>query len=59
MKILYTEAQLHKNPLTLTKLQPSLPKNNPLVKQYSNLRREQVNFTNKYTTILARISERL
>lgn len=59
LKILYTEAQLHKNPLTITKLLPTLPKNNPLVKQYSNLRREQTNFTSKYTTILARINERL
>jgi hypothetical protein len=57
LKILYTEAGLQKNPLTISKLLHSLPKNNPLVKQHSNLKREQANFNNKFTTILARISK--
>ena len=56
LKILYTESQLQKNPLTLSKILPSLPKSNPLVKQWHSLKKEQSNFHNKFTTILARVN---
>lgn len=59
LQIMLTEAQLNKNPLTITKLLPSLPRTNPLVKQYLALKKEQASFINKYTTYLARISERI
>jgi|JI61114C2RNA_FD_contig_21_9260102_length_207_multi_2_in_0_out_0_1 hypothetical protein len=39
LQILFTEAQLQKNPLTISKLLPSLPKTNPLVKNYLSLKK--------------------
>jgi len=39
LQIIFTEAQLQKNPLTISKVLPSLPKNNPLVKQYNALKK--------------------
>jgi hypothetical protein len=59
LKILYTESQLQKNPLTISKILPTLPKSNPLVKQWLSLKKEQANFLSKFTTILARINERI
>jgi hypothetical protein len=50
---------LQKNPLTLAKLLPSLPKGNPLVKQWHSLRREQSSLQGKFTALLGRVSERL
>jgi hypothetical protein len=39
LQIILTEAQLQKNPLTIIKVLSSLPKNNPLVKQYNTLKK--------------------
>ena len=59
MRILLTEAQLPKNPLTIPKLLPSLPRGNSLVKQYLALKKEHSTLFNRYTTYIAKIHERL
>jgi transposase len=59
LMILLTESQLPKHPLTISKLLPSLPKTNPLVRQYLQLKKEQAHLINKYTTYLAKITERI
>lgn len=54
-----TESDLPKNPLTISKVLPTLTKNNPLVKQYLHLKKEHASLFNKYTTFLAKINERI
>ena len=47
------------NPLTISKLIPSLPKQNPLVRRYLQLKKEEASLMNKFTSYMAKISERL
>jgi hypothetical protein len=56
---LFTEAQLHKNPLTLNKILLTLPKSNILIKNYHHLKKEHSSLHNKFTTILGKINERI
>lgn len=45
--------------MTIAKILPGIPRSNPLVRQYYQLKKEQNGFVNKFTTILARVHERM
>ena len=59
LKTIYTESLLERNPLSQSKLVPSLPKSNPLVKQYLTLKKEQTVIHNKIGELLSKINLRL
>lgn len=50
---------MQNNPLTISKLIPTLPRSNSLVRQYLSLKKEQGILFNRYTSYIAKISERI
>lgn len=57
LKILFTEAQLPKNPLTIQKLISTLPRENSLVKGFYKLKAEYDEYNRKYKILLKRAAE--